>query len=361
MRRLLLWCLFLSFCFASRGQVFSASAFLEAAATQKLKFDSYVSKKGFALIGSSYQTDTIARNYEYKTGRKKKETDSLFVYVKRAITSFSTKEDFCFTYLTTSSAEYQKLKSEIKKEGFFCNEEKDSLTAPALLFQSKDVTITIDSKAVDTVTEYSFLVRKQAMPKAKEIVFAEDLAVFNSHEYLRYYFGDKNVKKDIYYLSEKQIGKCSVLFPNTNRQVVFLWADEVNNCKLAKMYIGGQLMSESSLEYDKNVAENIWQLKSGIHAGMSLYSLRQLNDAAFNFYGGNSSNTGMVFTDSTGKINFKKENIILGCINCTDPKFLKQTVINSDEAIVDERILFVHTIILDPAKKAPIQNQQAKN
>lgn len=343
------------------GQVFSVSALLETAALPKHKFDSYVSKKGFAFIGSSYQADTISREFDYKGAAKKKETDSSFVYVKRTVTSFSTKEDFSFTYLTTSLAEYQQLKNEIKKEGFFCNGERDSLTSPSLLFQSKDMTITIQSTPIDTLTEYSFLVRKQAMPKVKEIVFAEDLSVFNSHEYLRYYFGDKNVKKDIYYLSEKQIGKCSVLFPNTNRQVVFLWDDEVNNCKLVKMYIGGQLMAESSLEYDKNVAENIWQLKSGIHAGMSLYSLRQLNEAAFNFYGGNSSNTGMVFTDSTGKVNFKRENIILGCMNCTDPKFLKQTVISSDDAIGEERILFVHTIIFDPAKKSPVQNHQAKN
>lgn len=361
MRRLLLWCLFLSFSFASIGQGFSLSTLLEAAAVPKLKFDAYISKKGFALIESSFQADTIARDFEYRSWGKKKEPDSPFIFVKRAITTFSTKEDFSFNYLTTSLTECQKLKGELKKEGFFCNAEKDSLTAPCLLFQSKDVTITLHSKVVDTLTEYSFLVRKQVLPKPKEIVFAEDLAVFNSHEYLRYYFGDKNVKKDIYYLSERQIGKCTVLFPNTNRQVVFLWADGVNDCRLSKMYIGGQLMAESSLEYDKNVAQNIWQLKSGIHAGMSLYSLRLLNDASFNFYGGNSSNTGMVFTDSTGKINFKSENIILGCMNCTDPKFLRQTVVNSDEAIGEERILFVHTIIFDPAKKAPVQNQQAKN
>ena len=73
-------------------------------------------------------------------------------------------------------------------------------------------------------------------------------------------------------------------------------------------------------------------------------------DAAFNFNAGNSSNTGMILTESTGKINFKKENIILGCMNCTDAAFYKKTVISSDEAIEEERILFVHTIILDPVK-----------
>ena len=96
-----------------------------------------------------------------------------------------------------------------------------------------------------------------------------------------------------------------------------------------------------------------WQLKSGVRPGMSLYQLRQLNEAAFNFNGGQSSNTGMVFEDSTGKINFKREHIILGCMNCNDAAFLKKAVISSDEAIIDERILFVHTIILDPVKQPP--------
>ena len=198
------------------------------------------------------------------------------------------------------------------------------------------------------------------MPRPKEISFAEDLSAFTSHEYLRYYFGEQNVKKDIYYLSDKKVAKCSVLFPNTNRQVVFLWADEANNCSLSKIYIGGQLMAEINLKYENNIPENIWRLKSGVCQGMSLYQLRKLNDAAFNFNGGNSSNTGMVATDSTGKLDFKRESIILGCMNCSDPAFYKKAVINSDDAIEEERILFVHTIILDPSKIKPVEKPSGK-
>ena len=348
-KSLLFFCLliFILTSYSSYSQIYAVVNVVEASTVAKLKFDSYVSKKGFRYLGSSYSGDTIVRDYNFKSFGKSKLKDS----AQRSVTIFNTKADFCFIYRTTSLQEFKKIESDITKEGFFCNNQKDSLTAPSLLFQHNDITINISSKLLDTVTEYSFFIRKQPLPKPIEIVFAEDLFVFNSHEYLRYYFGDKNVQKDIYYLSEKQIGKCSVLFPNTNRQIVFLWEDEVNNSRIAKIYIGGQLMAESSLEYDKNVAENIWRLKSGVRPGMSLYQLRQLNEAAFNFNGGKSANTGMVFTDSTGKINFKKENIILGCMNCTDPAFLKKAVISSDEAIEEERILFVHTIILNPAKQ----------
>jgi len=329
-------------------QVTAALNITELSYTGKQKFDGYITKKSFAFIGTDYKGDTIQRNFEYKFV-KGKSTDS--IPFDRSVTSFSTKEDFSFTYRTTSTDEFRKIKEDIKKEGFFCNREKDSLTAPFLLYQHNDVTVCISSKTIDTLTEYSFLVRKQELPKPKEISFAEDLTVFNSHEYLRYYFGEQNVKKDIYYLSEGRVGKCSVIFANTNRQVVFLWSDAVNNCGLDKIYIGGQLMAETNLQYENNIPENLWRLKSGVRPGMSLYQLRKLNDAAFNFNGGNSKNTGMVAADSTGKLDFKNECVILGCMNCSDPAFYKKTVINSDDAIQDERILFVNTIILDPKAK----------
>ncbi|WP_460554331.1 hypothetical protein [Ferruginibacter profundus] len=348
MKRLLLF-----LCLLFLGQLaiaqMAALNLSELSYVPKQKFDTYISKKGFAFVGTSYKTDTIARDFDYK--RTPKDT----IPVQRTVTSFSTKEDFCLVYRTTSTDEFQKIKADIKKEGFFCNREKDSLTAPFLLYQHNDVTVNISSKTIDTLTEYSFTVRKQELPKPKEISFAEDLSVFNSHEYLRFYFGEQNVKKDIYYLSDQKVGKCSVLFPNTNRQVVFLWDDEANNCNLSKIYIGGQLMAESNLQYENNIPENLWRLKSGIRPGMSLYQLRKLNDAAFNFNGGNSSNTGMVATDSTGKLDFKRESVILGCMNCTDPAFSKKKIMNSDDAIEEERILFVQTIILEPVKIKPAE------
>jgi hypothetical protein len=345
LKRGLLFYLLLLFCVSASGQGLTVSAILDAAAVPKKNFDGYMSKKGFAYIGASYQADTIVREYHYR-GTGKKITDS----ITRSLSAFSTKDGFYFSYATSSADEYHDIKTRLKKEGFFCNREEDTIKAIPVLFQNKDMSVAVSSNQVELINTYTFLVHKADLPKPKEIIYAEDLTAFNSHECLRYYFGDRNVKKDIYYLSDHEIVKCTILFPNTNRQAVFLWGDEVNNCSLRYIYIGGQLMTESSLQYDKNIAENIWQLKNGIHAGMSLYSLRRLNDAAFEFYGGRSANTGLVLKDSTGKIDFKKEHVILGCMNCNDSGFLKQAVLNSDDAIRDERILFVHTIILNNSK-----------
>lgn len=304
-----------------------------------------MTKMGFAYLGASFQADTIVREYYYK-GAAKKPKDS----ITRSLKTLSTKDGFYFSYATNSKAELYSIKNHLKKEGFFCNTEADSLNLIPLLYQKNDLTVSISSNPAVVLTPFTFVVQKAILPKPKEIIYAEDLTAFNSHEYLRYYFGDKNVKKDFYYLSEKEVVKCSVLFPNTNRQAVFLWADEVNDFSHRYIYIGGQLMTESSLKYEKNVAENIWQFKSGIYAGMSLYSLRQLNDAAFDFYGGRSPNTGLVVCDSTGKLDFKKENIVLGCMNCNDPVFFTLEKLNSDDALRKDRILFVHTIIINTAE-----------
>jgi hypothetical protein len=298
------------------------------------------------FVGDYSKADTIIREYSFRGIGKKLKTDS----IKRNVYVLTNKEVECLRYKTFSANEFYKIKSELKADGFHCEQETDSLTNPPMFYQHNQLMVTLSSKPVDTLTEFTFFVEKKSLPKPKEIVFAEDLLTFDSHENLRFYFGDQNVKKDIYFLSDTKVGKCSVLFPNTDRQVVFLWADEENNKKLDKIYIGGQLMAESSLQYDKNIAENIWQLKSGVRQGMSLFELRQLNAAEFSFYGGKSSNTGLVLNDNQGKLNFKDENIILGCMNCRDSQFLKENIYNSDLAIQEDRILFVHTIILKKEK-----------
>jgi hypothetical protein len=335
------------------GQELSASKLLDITNESGGKFDTYLYRRGFSFATTSYQGDTVSR--EYITHKKRKTPDSL--YIKRVITSFVTKEDFSFNYQTTSPTEYESIKAGLKDKGFFCNREADSLMATGVLYQHNQYTVWISAKSVDTLTEYSFKVRKQELPRLSDISVAEDLSVFNSHEYLRYFFGTENVRKDIYYFSEKAIGKCSILFPGSNKQVVFIWGDDANDFKLEKIYIGGQLMAESSIKFDENVAENIWHLKSGIHPGMSLYLLRKLNEASFSFYGGNSAQTGMILPDNNGKLNFKDESVILGCVNCKDPEFLKKPVITSDDAIQEERILFVQTIILEPLRN--IQTKKA--
>jgi hypothetical protein len=136
----------------------------------------------------------------------------------------------------------------------------------------------------------------------------------------------------VYFFSENELAKCSVLFLNTDRQVVFLWEDGDNNCTLSNLLIGGQQMLKSSLEHSNFIGQNSWHTKNGLHAGMTLYELRMLNGQDFKFYSGNSDQTGMVLPDKTGRVNFEQQGVILGCMNCRDPKFLSSSEMSAEEA-----------------------------
>jgi hypothetical protein len=131
--------------------------------------------------------------------------------------------------------------------------------------------------------------------------------------------------------------------------VVFIWADQENRCTISSLLFGGQLNLKSSLESGKYVAENNWVLKSGVHPGMSLLQLRILNGKDFSFYGGNSVTAGTVIPEDGGKLDFKKEEIVLGCLNCNDDKFNNARVITADESIDEGRVFFILSIALNPS------------
>lgn len=308
------------------------------------KFENFLSKNGYAFAGEEEQNDTVLRRYDNRGSRNIKKIDS----VTRSVYRCETKHNTFVTYETASPIEYEAIKSELQKAGFYCNNDNDGGKAPFLLYQNKNLLVRISVRKKDTINMYAFLVHKKIFPKAKEIFYADDLLTFTSHEYLAYYFGEKNVQKDIYFFSGTKIAKCSVLFQNSNRQVVFIWADEDNLCTISHLLFGGQQNLESSLESGKYIEENNWALKSGVRPGMSLLELRMLNGNDFSFYGGNSARSGSILHDNKGKLNFKKEEIILGCLNCGDDKFSTARVVNADDSIEEGRILFVLSVILNP-------------
>jgi hypothetical protein len=186
------------------------------------------------------------------------------------------------------------------------------------------------------------------LPVDKDLHYAEDLLEFTSHEYLVYYFGAKNVKKDIYYFAGNDIVNCSVLFINTKRQVIFIWKDGLNRRKIDNLLFGGQHKLKSQQENDNFIAENSWVLKSGVHASMPLFELMTLNEKEIAFCGGDAANPGLVIPESTGKVDFGNADIILGCMNCNDDKFLSTKIMYAGKALQDGRVLFVLTIALYP-------------
>jgi hypothetical protein len=326
------------------GQSLSVREFLNVFSPSPKKFDSYLGKKNFVSISKWFQNDTIINTYSLKTKKKARGT----VSVTRIIETYQKGKDFSFAFNTSSQEEYTDAKKELRKEGFFCGNEDDTCNT-SLFFQRKNISVlvnTIIKEDCDTV--YSFLFHEEELPLPASIHYAEDLLQFSSHEYLISVFGEKNVKKDLYYFSEKEINRCSILFPRTKRQAVFIWKDEANLCQLSSVIIGGNIPTANSISYKEVIAENNWMSKDGVYLGMSLNSLSKLNGNDFKFYGKNSEFPFMVVPENSGAINFKRNVVVLGCLSPNGTRLLDKAIVHVNEALSDDPGMYVFMIMVLP-------------
>lgn len=356
MKRILLIPFLLAGMVPAMGQDFSADKLIDMLSLKITKFESLLLNKKYNFSETEYSGDTAIRVYEsipVISFNKKKHADT----TSRRFIRYQLKETFTLSYQTTSAAEQSGIITALKKKGFYCEYEKDSAVSPlSYLYQHEDYTADAGTvKGEDTVW-YSITFFKKNFPVEKELYFGEDLLQFTSHEYLVYYFGEKNVKKDIYYFGGGDIEKCSVLLINTKFQVIFIWRDGLNRRKIANLLFGGQHRLKSQEGNNRQVVkdtvstENGWKFKNGIYVGMPLYDLRGMNQKNIAFCGGNAPNPGLVFPESTGRVNLKNKDVILGCVNCSDDEFLKARIMNADKAMQDGRIFFILTIVLYPVE-----------
>ncbi|HEX7903325.1 MAG TPA: hypothetical protein VF487_05560 [Chitinophagaceae bacterium] len=325
-----------------KAQVLSVNNMVTAVSLTSSKADNFISQKGFSLVSSNKLLDTVFQAYQYKK-KKQKDYDS----IQRSFSKFASAITSGAMYETNSSREFVEMKDQLKRAGFVCAEETDTTTT-TWFFQKENLTAHASIQEDNGDTLYSVKVQRINLPGIKDIMYGEDLLAFTSHENLVYTFGKNNVKKDIYFFSEKEFNRCSVLFPNTPRQAVFLWDDQTNDCHLQYIIFGGQLMVQGAMNYDQIVGENNWMLKSKIHAGLSLTELRRFHGTDFTFYSGKSPYSGMVIPSAPGGINFKQEGVVLACLNCNDNKFMSLTTMTADEAIQEGRRFFILTIMLYP-------------
>ena len=104
----------------------------------------------------------------------------------------------------------------------------------------------------------------------------------------------------------------------------------------------------SSANYDGIIDENVWHSKEGVYSGMSLHSLLKLNGTSFKFYGKNTSIPYMIVPENTGALNFKKNRIVLGCLNPTSSQLLKNSTVSADEILSDNLGIYVFMMMLLP-------------
>jgi hypothetical protein len=326
------------------SQSFSAEDFLFPSAFTSKKFENYLDRKKFFPSDSRFQHDTVVRVYSLKMKIPKKKKDTIRIIKK--VETYRANNTFSFAYLTSLKNEYNESLRELKEEGFFCGNQSDT---GIVLFQKRTLSVLVKKiTKPDTDTMYSFYFHEEILPLPETIHYAEDLLKFKSHEYLAAFFGQANVIKDVYYFSEKDIAKCSVLFPKTSRQAVIIWEDQVNLYKPSYLIIGGNTNTGSSATYDGVIDENVWSSKEGVYSGMSLVSLIKLNGNSFRFYGKNASVPYMVVPENTGTLNFRKKMIVLGCLNPSGSRLLNNATVSAEEILNDNLGIYVFMMMILP-------------
>ena len=308
------------------------------------KLETHLEKKGFNKAGY------FAAGGEVFVKTKKEKEDSIIRYFQIEPNEFG----YDLIYTTTSQQEYTGLQSEMNASGYTRSEMKAN-TASAL-YQKKELSIKCLSQQVDSSLLYIIRANKKPIPRLKDIRFAEDLLQLDSHEYLASVFGSQNVKKDSFYFSPTEGKKCSVIFPNTSRQAIFLWNDEENLREISFIIIGEQI--NKSDEDINTVLLSDWKSKQGLYCGMSLGEVEALNKEPLSFYNWRTKSAGLLAPKNKGAIDFGRLMPVFNCMNCSflfvDPNV---DVIQSNNALEENQKVYIGSFAVLPEKKPDVSNQ----
>jgi hypothetical protein len=284
------------------------------------------------------------------------DTRNLFLYQKeekdrlisRRVQFGSALNQDYIVYATSCIDEKSELEKEIAKAGF--QNYNPGRTAENFL-QKDEYTLTISTEIMDSVPLYKYALVKTALPKASDIQYAEDLLLVTSHEFLSSLFGAHNVVKEAFQYSETEKSNCSILFPGTAKEAIFIWEDQQHYRGIELIVLGGSL-NTATTQYLR-LPHNQWRSKQGVHAGMPLKDLEILNGGPVSFYGWASEMAGTLVPTSSGNIDFKKLGVVLNCLNCDESATSKLPVVKSN-AETDDRRIYVTTLILVPDKQKQV-------
>jgi hypothetical protein len=301
-----------------------------------------MNKRGFAISSSKPGYDSTEISFAVKKVKAGKQNN----VSTRAVDICLSNDSKYFTLYTSSPDEYLDGMRSLIKSGFFYDDKKDVSKEEAILFQKGNITIQASSLDHDGTPQYVFKLKIKKIPST--VKYAEDLLQFDSHEFLVSFFGENNVKKDLYYFSEKELNKCSVLFSGTKYQVVFVWKDEDNLNDISYILIP-RVLPTAGAEKDNAITENNeWQFKNGIYPGMNIKELLMLNEMNFDIYGNKSELAFMVKPEESGKIDFKKTAVTLSCSSCRDIKMFNQNVVSALDVAKKDIPMYVNDVIIYP-------------
>ncbi|MGH2646892.1 MAG: hypothetical protein ACRDE8_04960 [Ginsengibacter sp.] len=324
------------------GQSFDVSELIKLAYLPTKDIDRFMHKKGFDLSFS--KSDSTSAESIFTTRVKAKEKE---IIPKKNIDITFCENFKSYSFQTKSAGEYVDGQRNLIKAGFLYDENKDVNKDSSMFFQKGNIVITASLQKTDSSTEYVFKLKMKKIPL--KIKYAEDLLQFDSHELLVSFFGPQNVKRDMYYFSEKELKKCSVLFSGTKYQVVFVWGDEKNLNNLLYILVPHVLPTKGAEENNPVTGNSEWQFQNGIYPGMDIKELLRLNQMDFNIYGNASELAFMVKPGENGKIYFKKTAVMLTCNNCEDIKMFNQKEVSALDVAKKDLPMYVNDVILYPS------------
>ncbi|MDP4284635.1 MAG: hypothetical protein Q8891_09435 [Bacteroidota bacterium] len=342
MKRLLLILIFLN-CANSKtqGQSFNIDDLISMAYLPSEKINRFMNKKGFVHVRANPDSNGIVARFTWK--RSSNNDDKL---IKRYIDLIKKGDTRYILFHTSILNDFRDGENRLIKDGFFYDDKVDISKESSVLFQKRNISIQATDETGNDVPDYTFLLKQKEIPDINNIKYADDLLRFDSHEYLVSFFGEQSVKKDFYFFSKNELKKCSVLFENTNRQVVFVWGDQNNLNDLSYIIISNLMPTKAGITNSSLTGNNEWQTQNGIHTGMTIKELLKLNKMDFGIYGNQSELAFMVKPGQNDGIDFNKTAVMLSCDNCNDNKIFDQPLVSAIEVVKKNLPMRVFDIVI---------------
>lgn len=306
------------------------------------KLEQTLTRLGFAAVDRTHLPDTV-----YYTWKTSADADSSKA-ITRSISKCSSNGTTLYFYQTTSRDEFARLLAEGERIGVACAEPPSVQSLPLLLQYQQMLMLAYVDQSAD-MKRYTLRIEKKPLPAVKQLQWAEQLLLFDSDELLAAYFGRDQVKKDLYYFSEKEINRCSILFPNTPRQAIFIWEDQANRRVIDQIIIGSMTTSGQLAGYAGALDGNTWQFRNGIEFNMRLDQLLHTNEEDIQFYGRRSPYYLMLKPGTKGKVDFSGTGIVFDCLNCVGDPFLNTELVSGKAAVTEGLRLHISLVILWPA------------
>lgn len=342
MKRFLLILILQNYASVVFSQSFTVEDLVKAASLPIKNINHFMNKNGYELTGSKSEDEVLEASYSIIIKKNK-----TYYGPKRKIDIQLSDELKYFNLTTSSLTEYLNGRRFLIKSGFFYDTEKDISKDTAILFQKGNTSVLSTQREDSGILQYNFKLTERKIPSA--VKYAEDLLQFDSNELLASFFGNQNIKKDMYYFSEKELKKCSVLFSGTRYQVVFVWGDEKNLKDLLYILVPHSLPTAGAEKKTPVAGNNEWQFRNGIYPGMDIKELLRLNEMDFNIYGNSSELAFMVKPGENGKIDFKKTAVVLNCENCDDLKIFNQQEVSAMDIAKKNLPMYVNDVIIYPS------------